>query len=263
MNDSEIATYGNSEKKELTGITVKDIIGRPSQYSEPTDRLMTIALGDIDGLAMMTRVSQPPAIMWTEREITLLSPNRTTFVIFKPEIEPGAKALFEPEGKKEKGGYFMPSYEVWEGECKPIQFSKKDLLSFIKLYALECPQEIEGAIKNIKMRQTKVESETISLDDESQKSVVEENMQTNIPKRFKLMMRITRDFSCEVDFAASVVEGKDEWERKKGKQIELRVMNYRQVLRASMENYLAALPAEIPKIYGSMRLGDAPRESRY
>ena len=72
-------------------------------------------------------------------------------------------------------------------------------------------------------------------------------------------MQISRDFTADVEFEATLKEPTDEYgSRKKGKCIELRVMNYRPVLRAMMESYLKQLPEEIPKMYGSMRLGDAP-----
>ncbi len=255
----ETMELAKSDEHEIESITVGDLLGNNERRVRSVDRLMTVALGDIDGLSMITKMSRPAAVMWNEHEITLLNPSRNTFIIFKPELSDGIKGLFDKEGKKREGGFFMPSYNVWEGECESLQLGKKKLIEFFSLYALEVPPEISAAIKSMRIKTVKSESETIDLDDEKKSSIVDEETSTNIPKKFKARMQISRDFQADVQFSCQVVNKKNDYGRDTNEKcIELRVLNYRDVLRDMMDFYLRQLPDDIPKVYGTMRLGDAP-----
>lgn len=141
------------------------------------------------------------------------------------------------------------------GGFSPVQFTKQNLLKFLKTVEMvDAPKEVIDAIKNMKVVERKEQSENISLGEDVVKTTIEESTQTNIPKRFSILIPVSDDFVGKFEFEANVVAAKNKYgnEEQNKKAIELRVVNARTVLKQRMESILAQLPAEIPKYYGRM-----------
>jgi hypothetical protein len=259
-------------KKPVEDITVGDILGgQPSGdvsiraqrvIMAPQPRL-NLALGDIQSLNEVTKALKPVGIVWNEQQINLMTRDRTSYVVFKPELNQAAAMFFDAEGKKKNGiSEFSPS--VWEGEFEPIVFTKRNLIKFLKTYKAAFPQELQDAIKNMKVTETKAQGEEmLDLESDDQRTVLEERTQTNIPKKFFVHLQLTKEISADLELEAGVAKLKDRYDNDTGKNgIELRCINGRQVMRDMMENYLAQLPENIPRYYGKMTLGE-PKEGRY
>jgi len=254
-------------------ITVADILGKePSGdisiraqrvIMAPQPRL-NLALGDIESMSKVTGALKPTAIVWNEQQICLMTRDRNSYVVFRPEIDPMAASFFKHEGTKKRGGsifFGIQGTNVWEGEFEPVVFAKRTLFKFFKEHKTDLPDHVVAAIKNMQYSETKkTDEEMLAIDSDDKRTVTEERSNTNIPKEFTVTMQLTKEISADLRFEAKVgnVIDRNGYETKE-KGIQLRCLNAREVLRDMMENYLAQLPADIPRYYGMLSLGE-PRD---
>jgi len=255
-----------TENKELELVpTANEILGRnlvriDNLMVSPLPRL-NLAMGRIESLIDLSKNIAVKGIVWNERKICLLTDDRNTFIIFKPEVEKDAEMFFELEGKHKKGDIWIGYQSVWDGECAPVSFTKQRLLKFIKQHKALITKETEDAIKNMRITETKAQNEEmLSLDSDDHVTTIEERYVTNIPRQFTIHMPLAPNVSADLMFEAEVVEMKDDYDRKKGKGIQLRCINGRQVMKDMMENFVAQLPENIPRYYGEMMLGEPKDE---
>lgn len=243
----------NQEHDEICkSIALSDIMGVSLQKQQPSLPITVLSLGRDSDFCEMANNSKASiaGIMWNESCVTLVNQNRLVVARYKPELTPVAEMLFEREEKRNN-----EHMRIWEGEFAPVQFSKGDLLKFLKqVEMVDAPKEVIEAIRNMKVTERKELSDTISIDGDSTKMVVEETATTNIPKQFSCMIPVSDDFVGKFEFEAKVAPKKDRYgnDEANKKVIELRVINARQVLKQRMECVVARLPKEIPKYYGRM-----------
>jgi hypothetical protein len=242
--------------QELQKISVTDIMSVQDTKAQMPTPVTVLSVGiDKDFIEMANNSRNSIAgIMWNENGITLVNQNRFVVARYQPIITPTASMFLERHKKRDRDDEFK---RIWEGEFVPVQFTKQNLLKFLKTVEMvDAPKEIIDAIKNMKVLERKEQNESISLDEDSSKMVVEESMQTNLPSRFNLMIPVSDDFVGKFEFEAKVVKKKKEYggyeENKKA--IELRVVNARVVLKQRMESIIKQLPQDIPKYYGSMNV---------
>lgn len=221
-----------------------------------------IAMGDIGSFVEMAKqTSGIEAVIWNERSISLLTLDPSREITFTPEIEPDTQMFFEREHKREQLGFGEVGPRVWEGDFEPVVFTKKDLLTFLKNHTdgTGDDNELVRAVRNMKIRQSRDESE-LMLDDDSDdvRRVEVEKESVNIPKHFTLMMPLTEGISMEVQFEAGLhkVKKGDYYDKDDGKtkRIDLRAVNARKVLRGLMEVVLARLPGDAPRLYGATQV---------
>jgi len=112
----------------------------------------------------------------------------------------------------------------------------------------------QNIYKNMKVTEKKELSTCINLNETSEKTIIEDTMETNLPQQFSLMIPVSDDFIGKFDFEARIVPKKNEYghEEKNVKCIELRMTNARQVLKERMKSIAEQIPAEVPKYYGRM-----------
>lgn len=233
-------------------IALSDIMGMSLSKTQPSLPITVLSLGrdsDFKNMADNSRTSIA-GIMWNESCITLVNQNRLVVARYKPELTPVAAMLFEREDKRNN-----ENMRIWEGEFAPVQFTKQNLLKFLKqVEMVDAPTEVIEAIRNMKITERKEQSDVISIDGDSNKMVLEETTSTNIPKQFSCMIPVSDDFVGKFEFEAKVAPKRNEYghEEANKKVIELRVINARQVLKQRMESIVSDLPKEIPKYYGRM-----------
>jgi hypothetical protein len=193
-------------------------------------------------------------VVWNEESIRLIMNDRYTLVKYEPDIHQLARIFFE---KSSMNG------RKWEGTYEPVMFAKKDLLQFLKtLEVFGGSPDMVSAIKDMKLRESRHESDLISLDDEKEKSVstVEETFETNIPKKFTLRIPVTSDYIGDFRFSATVEKPSERYMRNAGseraekKMIILRCENAEEILKEAMLSVLQFLPKEIPRLYGHMQI---------
>lgn len=255
----------------LGRVSVEDILGREGPLhvntlvlATPSRPILAINCGSGEGFVGMVKQSAGvKGIMWNEMEIGLILEDRHTVIRYEPTIHPYAVIFFEKRNKRSDDDDQM---RVWEGEFEPVQFTKQNLLKFLNLVEItDAPKEVLEAIKNMKVQERRKQEDTISLDDDSSKMVVEESLQTNIPKRFSLMIPVSDDYLGKFEFEAKVAKKKDSYGREDQhkKVIVLRCLNARQVLRDRMEQVLRMLPQEIPRYYGKMVVSGGNKDEHW
>jgi hypothetical protein len=229
-------------------------MGMSLSKPQPSTPVTVLSIGIDKDFAEMAKNSQASiaGVMWNESGITLVNQNRFVVARYKPELTPEASLFLEREDKRDRDNNNM---RIWEGEFAPVQFTKQNLIKFLKTVEMvDAPKEVIESIRNMKVSERKEQHESINLDDDGSKMVLEETMQTNLPKQFTLLIPVSEDFVGKFEFEARVVPKKDRYgnDEQNKKAIELRVVNARKVLRARMESVVAMLPKEIPKYYGRM-----------
>ena len=93
-----------------------------------------LRLGDSASLAKFAETERDRVrlIVWNEGGLSLVMGDRTSEVLFVPEIYPETEMFFSREHKRDKQGYGGSSgNRVWEGEYEPVLFAKKDLVKFL------------------------------------------------------------------------------------------------------------------------------------
>ena len=252
MNEAEQKEIVELEADgQIQPIEIKNLLVSPMP-------LRKLALGEVKDIVALTKLKekQVESIIWNEQGISLILKEGNTEISLLPEFHPASEMFFQREHKRDNdlsmfGG--NKGIRIWEGEFEPIQFSKSNLIKFLKTYAQYFEPEIEQAIKNMRVTEKKVEgSEMLSLDDDKNvRTVTEETQTTNIPRRFKALMPLFGGFQVELDFEASVTNKTNDYGREENKKvIELRCLNARERLRQVMQEILSQFPEEIPKYYG-------------
>ena len=240
-----------SDERALIIPSVAELMGI-SSVPESNVPVTVLRVGNNMDFIKMAKNSAPKlaGVMWSENCITLVAQNRFVVGCYEPALTPVAKMFFSHENKRGRD-----ERRIWEGEFDPVLFTKQNLLKFLKTVEMtNAPREIIEAIRNMKVTEKKEVASTINLNETSEKTVIEESEETNLPTRFSLTIPVSDDFAGKFDFEAKVVPARDRYdnEDKNKKAIELRVINARQVLRARMESIVAQIPAEVPRYYGRM-----------
>jgi len=186
--------------------------------------------------------------VWNEKGITLALADRYTIIRYEPPIHQMAAMFFEVK---------RLSNRLWEGNYEPVKFTKKDMLQFLIEVSALCKdpsetKEMAELIRNMRVRESRHESDTISLEEDKTISTTEEKFETNIPKKFILNIPVTPDFIGKFDFEVRVEkrEGSDKGNRK----IELYCVNALDLQRAAVKHVLDMIPKEIPRIYGELKM---------
>ncbi|HEX9908565.1 MAG TPA: hypothetical protein VGB78_08920, partial [Thermoplasmata archaeon] len=173
-------------------------------------------------------------------------------IAYQPEVHRAAKLFFRHEEKRLNRGWFDEGILTWEGDCEPVQFTKRMLTKFIRTYGLSTPKELEDAVKQLKVSETFL-SDTIMLDDDSdnERRVEEESETTNLPKKIKLTLPLAEGLFGELEFEARVCKMKvDYGHATERRGVEVRCTNSRKVLRDMMDGIMEKLPKDIPRYYG-------------
>ncbi|HEX9907899.1 MAG TPA: hypothetical protein VGB78_05460 [Thermoplasmata archaeon] len=235
-------------QREPMSIEVKNLI----VASMPKQEVVIGSPADI--VAISKTRSDVKAIIWSEEELSLMLDDRSMAIRFEPEIDPMTKEFFKREKKSHYNDFADIGVVVWEGDYRPVRYTKANLLKFIATYEADVPQEVKDAIKALKIKQTnKTDSILISDEDgEGERIMDEEKVVTNLPKKFALTMPIAHGVSANLEFDAKVV--RDNYG--KGRPtIELRCTNGRQVLQDLMQGIVGQFPADLPRYYGRLNPG--------
>jgi hypothetical protein len=188
------------------------------------------------------------AAVWNEKGIKLVLSDRYTMIKYEPAIHPMAMMFFEEQSKYN---------DQWKGNYKPVIFAKTDLLKFLnEINVVGGTHEIVEAVKNMKLRESRKESEMISLEEDKSTATIEESFETNIPKRFTVNIPVTPDFIGEFHFEVKVEKPSERSGEPKSKRISLNCLNPLEIQRAAVKSVLDALPSEIPRLYGDMKIKD-------
>jgi hypothetical protein len=237
------------EREVPVAIEVKNLV------VSPLPRLQ-MALGDAQSfIEVVNDTSGVKAIVWSEEAISLVLDDRNSEIMFRPEIHPTSAMFFQREEKHRYDPNKDELVRTWDGDFAPVRFLKTKLLQFLKKYAEQIPEEVAKSIKNLRVTEKRVYAEdTIEL---GTRKIDEETEATNLPRKFSVNLPISENFVGELHFEAQLVKKKDRYgDAKPGKQIELRCINSREVLRDMMTQILAEMPEDIPKYYGKMRMHD-------
>lgn len=215
-----------------------------------------ILLGDPEGLVKMVgNRDDVEGILWSEGAICVMVDGNTQLT-FKPELYPQAQMFFGREEKRRNMYDEDAGVRVWEGEFEPVQFLKKHFLKFLEKYSNQIPEEVVKAIKKLRVTEKREEkSEMLDLEGDRSVTTEYEEKSTNLPREFTLEIPISHNFVGELHFEATVKKKTDTYgHEKKGKIIEVRCTNAREVLRDMMKNIVNQLPENIPRYYGALRV---------
>lgn len=219
-----------------------------------------VTLGDTDSFVRYTSSIPIQKIIWNEDHLIAITSDKGSIIAYKPEIEPTTQIFFTRDDKRSRDDN---SIRVWEGEYAPIEFTKGNLIKFLKAHTNQADSNLVDSIKNMKVvDRASSSSELIDLgngefDDANVRTVEEETSITNIPNKFKLKLPLFNNYSADFYFEAKVMrsESNSYDNPLKGKRIiQLRVVNAREVMRGVMYDILSKLPEGIPKYYGRMSL---------
>jgi hypothetical protein len=215
---------------------------------------MRINCGDASSfIKMVENTPQIIGCMWSEEKISLILSDRATLVQFYPEINSTTSMFLQ---RKEHRRDENNKNVVWEGEFEPIQFTKANLIKFLKNQKTSLPEDVMFAIKNLQVIEKKAhESEMLSLDNDDSRTVIEETTNTNIPKHFSMELPVSENYIGKFDFEVGVVTLKDKYDNDTNKKgLVLRCLNARNVLRDMMQQITSKLPKNIPLYYGALSL---------
>ena len=189
------------------------------------------------------------AAVWNEEGIKLVLSDRYTLIKYEPAIHPMAKMFFVRQGRHNDN--------QWKGNYEPVVFAKIDLLKFLnEVNVVGGTKEIVEAVKNMRLRESRKESEMISLEEDKSTATIEESFETNIPKRFTVNIPVTPDFIGEFHFEVKVEKPSERSGEPKSKRISLNCLNPLEIQRAAVKSVLDKLPSEIPRLYGDMKIKD-------
>ncbi len=217
-----------------------------------------LRLGDSASLAKFAETERDRVrlIVWNEGGLSLVMGDRTSEVLFVPEIYPETEMFFSREHKRDKQGYGGSSgNRVWEGEYEPVLFAKKDLVKFLARHS-GGDKGLLDSVKTLRVTQRKDETEEmLDLESDNVRRTQEETEVSNVPRHFSLKMPVTEGTDALFEFEASIYKGDDEdsYQRQREgqhKRIAVRVVNARPVLRDVMKGIIDRLPPGIPRLYG-------------
>ena len=228
--------------------TVKErtiIIAQPERRA-----LQAAAFGDSDGISRWCAANsgEIDCVFWNE-EIMSVKTSDGTLIRFQPEIEPDIKQFFQ----RAESRYDPVDWKVvWAGDYEEVKFSKRSLLEFLKRHAEEFSPDVRGQIQDMKVTE-KLDTNSISLSEDTEKEEEIITSQTSIPKEFTALMKISEGFSAEMKFRARIKRNTDRYGKpEKGYGIFLELANARQVRRQLMTSVLQRLPAGVAVYYGKL-----------
>lgn len=242
-----VKPLGTTSIEELTGVTAK---GGDIVLVNLNRAAMVIECGSSDDfIHAISMTNGVKAAVWNEKGIQLALADRYTIMKYEPPIHENASMFFEPL----RSSHFENNQ--WKGNYKPVVFTKKDLIQFLKEADVTGGTEnIVKAVQAMKLRETQSETSLISLDEDNTTTTTEERFETNIPKRFSLVMPVTPDFAGEFKFEVRVEKpsksGGDATQRK----ISLHCLNPLEIQRAAIKHVLDQIPKEIPRLYGNLKV---------
>lgn len=250
QNIIEVKTKAEAvEQKPMASLEIKNLIVSPM----PMRRL---ALGEVKDIIDITKRKEGnvDAVVWNEDSIALILKEENTQIVFLPEFHPASQMFFHREEKRDFDLFSdRRGIRIWEGDFEPVQFGKSNLIKFLKKHVEYFEPEIEMAIRNMKVTESKVESsEMLSLDDDNNvRTMAEETKTTNIPRQFKALMPLFGGYKVELDLEARVTKKQDGYGHEKDKNvIEIRCTNAREVIKQVMEEIVSQFPEKIPRYYG-------------
>lgn len=213
--------------------------------------LQAAAFGDSDGITRWCAANTGAidCVFWNE-EALYVKTRDGTLIRFQPEIEPDVRQFFQRAERR-----YDPINDwkmVWAGDYEEVKFSKKSLLEFLKRHAEEFSPDVKGQIQEMRVTE-KLDTNSISLSEDSEKEEEIITNQTSIPKEFTALMRISEGFSAEMKFKARIKRNTNEYGRpEKGYAIFLELANARQVRRQLMSSVLQRLPSGVNVYYGKL-----------
>ena len=221
----------------------------------PMPRL-DVALGTSDSFIRMTKETpMVQGVIWNERCISLMTNDRSTSIMFAPELRPEAAMFFEHHDKRTRDEDKM---RIWEGDYAPVQFTKRDLVKFLSKYSavIDGAKETIDAVKKMSVKEMLQQNdEMLELDSNNQRTVIEETVTSNIPKSFKMRMNLAENFTGELHFQVEIARKKDRYDQPtKDFCLVLRCTNAREVMQNMMQLIVNQLPQEIPRYYGAVQL---------
>jgi hypothetical protein len=114
---------------------MKDAMVTVQNISIAPPPMVRLNLGSIQSFSRVFQneavVKKILGIVWNEDMIGLITSDRSTVIKFRPEIDPSVKQFMDrPNNRRmtEDGDDF----NVWKGNFVPVEFSKSDLIKFLK-----------------------------------------------------------------------------------------------------------------------------------
>lgn len=243
----------------ITPIKIDNLIVNPKTRQE-------IVVGDLDSLERVSKeITDSTRAVWNEEEIVLMNRDPSMIVRFRPELNPSVAMFFLRDERRRGSNIFGDKnmVRVWEGDYEPVEFTRANLVKFLRAYLKTDDPKLLEAIQNLKVRESHTRTETlIDLSDDNFEATEKQVSQTNIPAKFTLDLPLietpvsSQEVVVTMQFEATVVSKKDDYgrEQQNKKVIVLRCLNARQVLRDVMKGFLTQLPETIPKYYGKLNI---------
>lgn len=242
---------GNSGR---TAIEIRNLIVAPMA------RVQTM-VSDVESLLRIAEWegNRLKTIVWNEESITLVA-DATRELRYVPELNPTVAMFFERDQKREPGELFQKGVRIWEGDYEPVKFAKRRLIQYLKQHATVFDPEVQDAVRQLKVTKTE-KLEAMMLDEDSDdESSMKERTNTNLPKRFRATIPLADGLTESLEFEAEPVKAKNDYGREVDKYvIQVRCLNAREALRSMMSKILERLPADVPRLYGRVRVVDGNR----
>lgn len=235
---------GDTSIEELTGVSK----GNDVVLVNVNRAALLINCGTCNDFIAATNMTEGiKGAVWNEKGITLILNDRYTTIKYEPTLHPLAEMFLHPQG--------MEYGHQWCGEFKPVKFTKADLVKFLKSIEIYGgTEELVKEVIDMKMRESRHERDTISLDEEKTSTFVEESFSTNIPKRFSLRIPVTPDFIGEFRFETTIEKPSERASGAGNKLIVLTCLNPMDLLRANVQHVMDGIPKDIPRLYGTMEI---------
>jgi hypothetical protein len=249
------------EKKDIVpatprALSVNSINITPAQQER-------INIGDVESFKGLIKnpsiIGNVTGIVWNEEKICVITDVTNLVLQFTPEINPGVSIFMQRKSNRRN---YETDTVIWGGEFDTVQFTKQDLIKFLKTYSDGLPPALLKEIQKTKIQERISEDEElISLDGDIVRTTTETALETNVPKKFSIMMPLIYDItgkpliSGSLDFELAVGKKSDDYGRKTNQRTFLvTCTNGRKVLQGMMHQILDNTPKEIPKYYGNRAL---------
>lgn len=245
LDDSDAMVPG-----QLSGST-RVVRERTIIVAQPERRaLQAASFGDSEGITKWcsANLGAIDCVFWCEESLSVKTKDGS-LIRFQPEIEPDVAMFFQ----RAQSRYDRVDWKVvWGGDYEEVKFSKKSLLEFLKRHAEEFSPDVKSQIQEMKVTE-RLDTNSISLSEDSEKEEETITSQTSIPKEFTAMMRVSENFSAELKFKARIKRNTNEYGRpEKGYGIFLELSNARQIRRQLMKSVVERLPAHVGVYYGKL-----------
>ena len=219
-----------------------------------------IAIGDINSFVLVFEKlkDRVEGLIWNEERIELITKDRSTRIMFAPELTPEAELFFQRRHKnhtryddEDSELRIQEFIHFYDGEYEPVQFSKRSLLKFLKAHVQCFPQDIQEAVKNLKVSQiVTVTEQLLDEDSDNQRSISDQQVISNLPNSFQMGVTVTEGHTASLQLEAKPCK----IDTTRGIGVQLQCTNAREVMRELMEHVIMELPPGIPRYYGARRL---------